>query len=195
MERTAIARLTALACALLILLGSAVTVPAAGAWAQPSESAQTLLEQGVTKTQQGEFEPAIEDFTRALEREPDNALLYFSRGIARTLRGNYDAAVRDYDRAIELDPDNASAYFNRANARTQLGNLQGALSDFDAALRQNPEFAAALANRGVARAALGRKDQALADLEKAAELFAQRDRQQQYRQVRERIETLEQGRQ
>ena len=53
----------------------------------------------------GDFSDAIEDYTKAIELDPDYADAYNNRGYAYYLLEQYGKALNDYDKAIELDPN------------------------------------------------------------------------------------------
>ena len=52
----------------------------------------------------GEHDRAIEDYSRAIELDPEYAPAYYNRGNAYSDKGEYDRAIEDLNRAIELDP-------------------------------------------------------------------------------------------
>ena len=68
---------------------------------------------GHTYGSQGNLEQAIEDYTRAIELEPNSPLAYSNRGVAYYEQGNLEQAIEDCTRAIELNPNNDQAYINR----------------------------------------------------------------------------------
>jgi tetratricopeptide (TPR) repeat protein len=71
---------------------------------------------GAAYVKQGEGDLAIDEYTQAIEIDPQLAEAYVKRGLAYYFRGDIDLAIADYDRAIEIDPQYADAYVNRANA-------------------------------------------------------------------------------
>ena len=80
---------------------------------------------------------AIADYTRAIERQPANAVAHNHRGVARGTR-DLDAATADFDAAIRLSPTYAMAYKNRAVAKLNRGDFAGALRDAERALELAP---------------------------------------------------------
>ena len=50
----------------------------------------------------GDYEDAIERFTRAIELDPDYWYAYNNRGMALWATGRRDDGIRDYERAKEL---------------------------------------------------------------------------------------------
>jgi tetratricopeptide (TPR) repeat protein len=89
------------------------------------------FQQGYAHVEAGEYERAIEDYDRAIDIDPDDALAYNDRGVAYFALGEYERAIEDYDRAIEIDPDFDLPYYGRGFAHKQLGNTEQAIADFE----------------------------------------------------------------
>ena len=70
---------------------------------------------------------AIEDYTRAIELDPEDAGFYINRGIAYGASGNLSPAIRDLDEAIRLRPEDAIAYYNRGTAYSEMGERNRAI--------------------------------------------------------------------
>jgi tetratricopeptide (TPR) repeat protein len=87
---------------------------------------------GNTNTDLAEHELAVNDFSRAIELDPDYTAAYFSRGVLywRELRNAY-RAIRDMTRVLELAPDWAEALFNRAIAHQMRGDHEQAIADLE----------------------------------------------------------------
>ena len=62
----------------------------------------------------GNYEKAIEYYTKAIELKPDDADVYFWRGLANGKLKQYENAINDYTKAIELKPDDALTSENLA---------------------------------------------------------------------------------
>ncbi len=60
------------------------------------------------------FPKAIEDYSKAIELNPNNANEYFYRGVAYLRTKKFDEAIEDYKKAIELNPDDNYSYSNLA---------------------------------------------------------------------------------
>ena len=63
----------------------------------------------------GNFNPALQDFNKAVELDPNDANAYIIRGDAYLEKGDFDQALQDFNRAIELHPENAEAYVIRGS--------------------------------------------------------------------------------
>ena len=87
---------------------------------------------GNTNHDLAEHQLAVDDFSRAIELDPDYADAYFSRGVLywRELRNAY-RAIRDMTRVLELAPEWAEALFNRAMAHQIRGDHEKAIADFE----------------------------------------------------------------
>ena len=84
------------------------------------------LNQGVEKHKAGNYQGAIDDWSKAIEINPQNAIAYNNRGSAKDDLGDHQGAITDYTKAIGIDPQNANAYINRSKARLNLGDNKGA---------------------------------------------------------------------
>ena len=113
---------------------------------------------------------AIEDFSKAIDLDPDNAKAYYNRGTARAQLEMHEAALADFDKAIELDPASATVYCNRGAIKAKMKRLREAIPDFSKAIELDPGDATAYYNRGVSKAALGRHSDAERDFEAAGAL-------------------------
>ena len=67
-----------------------------------SRSAPAYNNRGIAYRQQGEFEKAIADLTKAIELDPVVAAPYNNRGFAFEKLGNKENAEADYAKAKEL---------------------------------------------------------------------------------------------
>ncbi len=142
----------------------------AGQASPDNNEAKKYLSTGDIKFKTGDNTGAIQDFTRAIELDPEYAEAYLDRGVAKKKLGNYKEAINDYTKAIELNPEYASAYNNRANAEYSLNDYSGAVKDYDEAIKINPDYAEAYYNCGVVKDKLGDRQGAIEDLNKAEEL-------------------------
>ena len=53
---------------------------------------------------------AVEDYTKAIELNPNDAQAHNNRGAAYGEKDDFGRAIEDYTKAIELKPDFAEAY-------------------------------------------------------------------------------------
>ena len=123
-------RTTAIVAALSVLaLGSTLIT------ANANPLATQYFDQGVEKYDTGNYQGAIDDWSRAIEINPKNALAYYNRGLAKDDLQDYQGAIADYTKAIEINPDFASAYGSRGYAKgVGLQDGNGACSDYRKAI-------------------------------------------------------------
>ena len=119
---------------------------------------------GLTHMRRGEYEEAIDRFSKAIEINPQLSVVHYNRGLAYQRQGDDDLAIQDYDRAIELNPNYALAYYNRGLMYRQQDNLDRAIQNYDRAIELNPNYARAYYNRGLAYSRKGNLDRAIQKL-------------------------------
>ena len=81
-----------------------------------NRSAEELVRQGREYTDKSRFLEAIDEFTKAIQKNPKHFQAYNSRGYAKMRVRNYKGAVEDFDRAIALSPGYPNAIKNREAA-------------------------------------------------------------------------------
>jgi len=128
---------------------------------------QDIFNQGMKKTEQGDFKSAIANFNQVLQINPTFIEAYCNRGMARAELGDYKGAMADLDSALHINPNHADAYNKRGTVFAEMGNMKGALAAFDQALQLEPNLADAYYNRGLAHTELGNLQGALTDYSQA----------------------------
>ena len=96
---------------------------------------------GDARRMTGAFAEALEDYGRALEIEPRDALTWHHRGLLRVQQGDLTGGLQDYDRALEIAPEFWRAQANRAGARSMAGDEKGAAEDARHVLETAPRDA------------------------------------------------------
>jgi len=78
------------------------------------------------------YERAVDQFTRAIQIDPQFVEAYFQRGILywREIQ-NYHRAIRDLTRVLELDAERTDVLFNRALAYQSRGDYAQAIADYE----------------------------------------------------------------
>ncbi len=99
----------------------------------------TYASRGRAKAELGDYNGAISDYTRAIEKKgpdfhPDNLFLHKERGIAKAILGDYSGAIDDFTETIKIDPEYSVGYYLRGLAKknTLLVPHQGSLKVFKA---------------------------------------------------------------
>ena len=101
-------------------------------------------EKGNEFFKQGKWEEAVECYTKGLQQDALNAVLFANRAMALLKLQKYAAAISDCDCSIELDDMYTKAYLRRATAHLKLDHKKDALADFNKVLEFEPENKLAL---------------------------------------------------
>lgn len=84
-----------------------------------------------------DYEGALAAFNKALELDPDNAVILNSRGLAYFNKGDEERALADYDLALQKRPNYPAPFNNRGLIFLRRGELQRAYDEFNIALSLN----------------------------------------------------------
>lgn len=68
---------------------------------------------GAAFAEQEQYDDAIDDFSRAIQINPEHSLGYYNRAMAWEAKGNADQALDDYTRLLNIDPEFADARVRR----------------------------------------------------------------------------------
>jgi len=98
----------------------------------PNNRDLALIE-GYVHARAGSYQEALEDFTRAVERDPKMATGYANRGFMRNNLRQAKQAVQDFQTAIKIRPDYGEAHFGLAYSYLQLHRSQPALEQLNIA--------------------------------------------------------------
>ena len=82
---------------------------------------------------------AEEYYTKAIEVNPDNHVLWSNRAAAHLHMEEYGSAIADATKAIELDSSFSKAYYRRGEAQFSLSHFQDAVSNFRSAAKLCPQ--------------------------------------------------------
>lgn len=146
------------------------------AWVHREESLYTeptpsaLKEQGNRAFENEEYEVAIGDFSRAIEKDSNDVESYNLRGKAYTRLEDFGNALADFTEAEKIDPDDAETYFNRGYLYQQQGQHQDAIDDYDTAITKKEDYGEIYYRRGQSRYRLGQEEEALTDFDEAIRL-------------------------
>ena len=120
------------------------------------KDAKFYIDRGIAYAEKGQFDQAVDDFTKALEIDPKSADTYYYRGIAYVNKGQFHWAIDDFTKALEIDPKSADAYYYRGIAHANKSQHDQAISDYTKALEIGPKDAGAYYYRGIAYVEKGR---------------------------------------
>lgn len=126
---------------------------------------KAYLWRGMEYGDAGKRQPAIEDFTRAIDKNPGLIDAYKYRGGLLGMTGQHEKALADLNIYLDQNPNDPEYLFNRGVALRKLGKYPEAIADFSKTLQLQPTFAPAYRARGNAYSEMGETAKAQADLE------------------------------
>ena len=132
--------------------------------------AEKYFHSGIKALQRGHSSEAIQDLTKAIELNPNDADAYAVRGASYIGQDEHDQAIQDLTKAIELKPNDADAYDIRGHAYLRRHEHGRVIQDLTKAIELNPKLAGAYYFRGLAYYSKSQYDYAIQDLTKAIEL-------------------------
>ncbi|MDE2465992.1 MAG: tetratricopeptide repeat protein, partial [Alphaproteobacteria bacterium] len=127
---------------------------------------------GITRGDLGQYESAVEDFTRALAINSNLALAYLSRCKAQYELQQFRAGISDCDEYVKRNPEDYEGYYVRGILRSRARDQSGALADYHRAIElanTASERANAWYGVGLASARAGRVKDARQAYERALE--------------------------
>jgi len=115
-----------------------------------TQSKSKYGDRGLEEYEKGNYQDAIDNYTRAIESHPADAFLYNNRGLAYFKVKEYKKSIPDYSKAMELKPDYTMAYSNRGLAYFKIRSFDEAISDYTKAIELDSKYEDAYYNQGLA---------------------------------------------
>jgi tetratricopeptide (TPR) repeat protein len=116
---------------------------------------------GACLSRAGKSQPAIDAFTKALQKNPSLIQAYNSLGLEHQRAGNMEKAVESFRNGLKADSKNLALNQNLGNALLEGGKLQEARAQAESALGLKPDDAVQRFNVARCWGALAKKKQAL----------------------------------
>ena len=110
-----------------------------------SRHAHALTQLGIARAIEGEFDPAIDYFRRAIQVKP-NISAYFNMGRALKEQRSFTAAVESYEKGLDLEPSNILLLNSLGVAKLELGHTAEAVALFRRVVAIDPDYAPAQQN-------------------------------------------------
>ncbi|MDD5691624.1 MAG: tetratricopeptide repeat protein [Candidatus Omnitrophica bacterium] len=126
---------------------------------------------GLAYFDQGEYDKAIADFSRAIGLKRDYADGYYNRGLAYHKKGEYNKAAADYTEAIKINPEYLKSYINRGQVYNVSGEHEKAILDFRRAIEIAPLNTEGYFNLAYIYLVLGKKEEAAAVYNKILAIY------------------------
>jgi len=129
-----------------------------------------FLNRGVALGKEKKFDPAIDDFSKAITMNPKYTKAYYNRGIAYLEIGKPHQAIKDFNKTIELNAKYNQVYQKRGMAFTDIGNQDKALENFRKAVEMDPNDAKSYKEMGIIFVELGQYDVAKENFSRSIQL-------------------------
>jgi len=124
----------------------------------------------------GNYQGAIENYSKAIEIRPNLGYVFHGRGWVNMEIGNFEEALDDYENAKkffskgELRDMGADFWNNFGVIKDNLKDYKGALNEYNKAIKINPNDSLYYANRANVRFELGDEEGACSDYKKSSKL-------------------------
>ncbi|MFO7810335.1 MAG: tetratricopeptide repeat protein [Candidatus Delongbacteria bacterium] len=129
-----------------------------------SLKASDWFNKGYRAQENGEYEKALEYYTKAIRLDPTIAQIYNNRGLVHYFMQDYPRAEVNFDKAIELDNELCMAYNNKAIIYYERRLYDQAISYFNKVIELDPTLAQPYYNRAFSYHKKGRTDLSIEDL-------------------------------
>jgi len=117
-----------------------------------------------------DFDPAVREFTRAIERIPNRSGPYVSRSVAYMNLMELERAKADLERALVIDPKNFLAWTLRGELLSLDGQYDAALESYQRAIDIRPNWNVPYLDRASLYQERGQLPQALAEMDRSVDL-------------------------
>lgn len=139
-------------------------------------STEAYLGRGRAFLGKGDYDQAINDFSKAVTLKPDHGEAYKNLTDAFSKKDDSDQAIVNYNKSIDLKPDYLEAYKGRARSHRKKKDFEHALYDCNQIIDLEKHSAASYNFRGVIYDEKEDKEHAEADYNQAIKLFEDDDR-------------------
>lgn len=158
------------------------------------KSPQDFYVRAVAKSLNKDYQGAVEDYTQAIELNPQFVEAYLKRAATRYKLGDDRGTLKDCTQALQINPNLALAYYYQGRARYRLGYTQAAIEAYTQTIRLEPDQAQAYYHRGIANHDLQELPSAVEDLKKAATFFGEQGDRNGYKLARDTLKAVAKNR-
>ncbi len=147
-----------------------ILLPLLGTGLVSGQSAKQYVKAGEEFARKMNFDDAIDQFTTAIELDPDNAKAYILRAMAYSKLKDHENASADFDRAIVFEEKDAELQYLSGAAYYQLSKYDLALDRLNKAIDMKNNFLEAYQIRSAVLMELNRYQEALEDCRKCLKI-------------------------
>lgn len=142
------------------------------AYAQNQDEAQKLINEGVTLHDKGDYQGAIDKYSKALEVDKDNLLAYSEKAMSLNAAGKYDESIKVSKLAIAThsNDDLSNLYVSYANSLDHLNKTDESLKIYDEGIQKFPNYYQLYFNKGICYANINKHDDAILCFQKSLKI-------------------------
>lgn len=129
-----------------------------------------LFNRGAYFQLRGDYERAIQHYTKQMQSNPNQASLYLARGLLYLYTEDLQSSRADLERALQLDSENPMAWLMRGELYEISEEYDRAMNYYQRAIRLKPDWGLPYADRAGIYHRKGDLQQAMNDLNKAIQL-------------------------
>jgi tetratricopeptide (TPR) repeat protein len=170
-----------------------ILFPLLGTLMLQAQSAKQYFKAGEEFAKKMSFGDAIEQYTKALELDPEYDKAYIQRAIAYTQLNEYEKAATDFDRAMVFNDKDPDLYYYSGTAYHLQGKNDVALAKLNTAVEMKNNFLEALQVRSEVLLALERYQEALEDCKKCLKIKEDEKSYYNLGQVYEKLEMYQEA--
>ena len=100
-------------------------------------TAKEWKDKGNLLVQEQKFAEALECYSKAIELDSNDPILYSNRSLMYSNLNEFDLALIDADKAIEINPNYSKGYLRRGKALEGLGRFEEALNTYHSGLEKD----------------------------------------------------------
>ena len=128
-------------------------------------NSEQVLFSAEMNSQQGKFNDALKNYSRAIKLSPNYSRAIMGRGLLNAEMENHTAALIDFSMALNTHlEDTGHVYFNRGKTRMKLEDWQGGINELTLALEYTPNNINARIVRAIAFRRIKENNKAFNDL-------------------------------
>ncbi len=135
-----------------------------------AQSSKQYMKAGDEFLRKMSFDDAIEQFTKAIELDPDDDKAYIQRALAYIQLNDFEKASLDFDRALVFNEKDGGLYYLSGNSYYLLGNNEISLDRLSKAISYKNNFQEAFKVRSLVLMELRRYQEALDDCRKSLKI-------------------------
>lgn len=143
--------------------------PVSGAPAAAGDAPKTgadFARRAAAEAARRDFQPALADYSKAIELEPDDGAHYRARAMIRLTVREPILAMADLDESLKRRPDDPEALMRRGELYLSAKDPDRAKADFEAAMRLSPDDSSLPSQAGAAYARAGLYGPAIQELDR-----------------------------